>query len=205
MSIFDFFKFDEKLSSATLQAHPIGLNFEENSNRLNDVLKLLMGDYSGINFPVEFKQAYGKRLDDVIRTGHGALYLISNKMKNVLEENKLTGWKTFSIKILEKQGSEIKGYQGLSIIGRCGPIDYSKCTIIEKRTVPEGPLIKSYKGLYVGLDKWDGSDFFLPEGTFQTIITKRAANVMKKNKLTNVRLQNLSEIETPEYALKKAQ
>ncbi|GHU69179.1 hypothetical protein FACS189413_07610 [Bacteroidia bacterium] len=201
MDISKFYILSEKLSGATLQAHPVGLNFKEDDNGFDDVIRLLMGDYIDIKFPVIFKQAYGKRLDDIIRTGHAVLFLISDKMKAVLEENALTGWKTFAVKVLDKKGQEIQGYHGLSITGRCGKIDYSKSEIIEKRLVPNAPLGKYYKGLHIGLDKWDGSDFFLPEKYFGTIITSRAAEVLKKNKLTNIRLENLTEIETSDFAL----
>lgn len=201
MKISNYYSLGEKLSGATFQAHPTNLNFKEDEKGFDDVIRLLMGNYEGIEFPVVFKQAYGKRLDDVIRTGHAILFLISDKMKALLEENALTGWKTFAVKVLDKQGQAIQGYHGLSITGRCGKIDYNKSEIVEKRLVPNAPLGKYYKGLYVGLDNWDGSDFFLPEKYFGTIITSRAAEVLKKSKLTNIRLENLAVIETPDFAL----
>ena len=105
---------------------------------------------------------------------------------------------------MDKKGQEIQGYHGLSIVGRCGKIDYSKSEIIEKRLVPNAPLGKYYKGSYVSLDEWDGSDFFLPEKYFGIIITSRAAEVLKRNKLTNIRLENLAEIEMTAYALPKS-
>lgn len=160
--------------------------------------------YEGISFPVIFKQEYGKKLQDILDTGWVSLFLISDKLKAVLEENALTGWKTFAVKVLDKKGQEIQGYHGLSIVGRCGKINYSKSEIIEKRLVPNAPLGKYYKGSYVSLDEWDGSDFFLPEKYFGIIITSRAAEVLKKNKLTNIRLENLAEIEMTAYALPKS-
>jgi hypothetical protein len=47
----------------------------------------------------------------------------------------------------------------------------------------------------VTIDKWDGSDFFTPEGTYETFITRKAADVLKKNKISNVRLKNLADAE----------
>ena len=158
---------------------------------------LLLGNYSGIIFPVIFKQSeYGKKFQDVLDTGWAGFYLISDKMKSVLEDNHLTGWKTFAVKVLDKKGQAIEGYHGFSVTGRCGEIDYSKSEVIEKRLVPNGALGKFYKGLYVGLEKWDGSDFFLPEKYYGTIITSKAANILKQSKLTNIRMENLAEIET---------
>jgi hypothetical protein len=202
MNIKEFYSFGEKLFGATLQAHPINLNYQADENGFDDVVRLLMGAYHGIERPVIFKQAYGKRLDDVIRTGHAILYLISDKMKAVLEENCLTGWKTFTVKVLTKKGEEIEGYHGLSITGRCGEIDESKSEIIMKQFVPNGVFAKYYKGLHIGLDKWDGSDFFLPEKYFGTIVTSRVAEILKREKLTNIRLENLADIEIPDFMCK---
>lgn len=201
MSIEKFYTFDSKLSSSTVQAHAINLSGKEDSGGLFDQHRLIQGVYDGISFPVIFRQEYGRKLEDVLDTGWASLYLISDKMKVVLEENALTGWKTFAVKVLDKKGREIQGYHGLSITGRCGKIDYSKSEIIEKRFAVNGLLGKYYKGLHIGLDEWDGSDFFLPERYFGIIITSRVAEVLKKSKLTNIGLENLAEIETPELAL----
>jgi hypothetical protein len=162
----------------------------------SDEHRLIRGDYTDISFPVVFKQEYGNKLQDILDTGWASLYLISDKMITVLEENALTGWKTFAVKVLDKQGQEISGYHGLSITGRCGKIDYSKSEITEKRLVPNGPLAKYYKSLHISLDEWDGTDFFLPGKTLWTIMTRTAAEALKKNKLTNIKLENIAEIET---------
>ena len=200
MEIKDFYNLRSKLVSSTFQAHAIGLNKDKNENsEYYDQHMLLLGSYSGISFPAIFKQEYGKKLQDVLDTGWVSLYLISDKMKVVLEDNNLTGWETFAVKVLDKQNNEIQGYHGLSITGRCGKIDYNKSEVFEKRLVPNGPLGKYYKGLHVGLDKWDGSDFFLPEKYFGIMTTQKVAEVLKKNKLTNIKLKNLAEIETPDF------
>jgi len=194
MDIGNFYMFDSKLLSTTIQAHAITLSNKEDHDGLFDQHRLLKGIYNNIAFPVIFKQEYGKKIEDVLNTGYACLYLISSKFKEVLEENLFTGWKTFPIRLMNKKGHEIQGYYGLSVTGRCGKIDYSKSEIIEKRLVPNGPLGKYYKGLYIGLDKWDGCDFFLPEDYYGIVTTSRVAEVLKKEKLTNIRLENLKDI-----------
>jgi hypothetical protein len=114
-------------------------------------------------------------------------------MKSILEENQLIGWKTFPIKLYDKKGEEIPGYNGFSVIGKCSPTKYENCEVLEKRLVPNGPLCKYYKG--VSIDKCDGSDFVTPEGTSETFITKRAADVLKKYKISNMSLENLADRE----------
>ena len=104
-------------------------------------------------------------------------------MREILEQNGLTGWKIFSVVVLDKKENEVTGYHGLSITGRCGPIDYTKCEIFEKRPVPTGPISKFFKGRYIGLEMWDGSDFFLPKDSLGIIVTKVVAEIIKNTNL----------------------
>jgi hypothetical protein len=60
--------------------------------------------------------------------------------------------------------------------------------------VPTGPICRYYKGL--GIDEWDGMDFFMPEETLETFVTRKAAEILIKNNITNMKLKNLSEFET---------
>jgi hypothetical protein len=189
----NFFRGSSKLRSSTFLAAPVGLKVD--ANGVSDHLKLLKGHYTGISFPITFKQDNGKNLTDILDTGFAGFFLISNRMKLILEENNLTGWQVFPIKLYDKKELEIYNYHGFSIVGHCGPIDYEKSEIIEKRMFPEGPLFKCYKGLYVGLDEWNGTDFFIPRTTVMMIMTKKAADILKKNKITNLSLEKLSEFE----------
>ncbi len=198
MEIKDFYDFYSKYISSTIQVGAVGLKefspIESNKTYIFDEHKLIMGNYEDISFPVLFKQYDGKKLQDILDTGWVSLNLISDNMKSVLEANNLTGWKTFPVKVLDKKGEEITGYHGLSITGRCGPIDNSKAEIIEKQHFTNGPIVKFRKGLYIGLDKWDGSDFFLPEKYYGIMVTKKAADILKQSKLTNIKLENLTEV-----------
>ena len=182
----NFFDLTSKLVLSYGRAPPIGLN--------TDPMNLIKGDYTNVNFPIIFKQEGGNRLNDLLDTGYAGLYLISDRMKAILETAKLTGWKTFPIMLYDKKRNEIPNYHGFSTTGKSGPISYDNCEIIEKRYVPNGPICKFYKGLFI--DKWDGSDFFTPEGNYGTFITKKAADVLKEHKISNLRLENLTDRET---------
>lgn len=199
MEIKDFFVFCSKHASSTFQASAIGL--AKDNNGINDHDRLVEGLYEEINFPVVFKQEYGKKLVDILGTGWGTLYLISDKMKTILKENNLTGWKTFPIKLYDKKGIEILGYHGFSITGRCGPVDYQKAEIVNRQRIPTGPICKTYKGLYVGLNEWDGSDFFIPDKSSFFIVTKKTATALKKDKTLNATLENLIDFEMPANAI----
>jgi hypothetical protein len=201
MNIENFYTFSSKLLSSTVQAHAITLSNQKDHNGLFDQHRLIKGVYDKITFPVIFRQEYGKNLQDVLDTGWAGMFLISDKIKTILEENQFTGWKTYEIKVFNKEEQEIHGYHGLSIIGRCGMINYSKSEILQKNLITDAPLTKFYKGLYVGLEEWDGSDFFLPDKYFGTIITNSVAEILKSNMFTNIKIQNLAEIEIPHFSM----
>jgi len=183
MEMKDFFDFASQPASSTVQAHPSELSI--------DPMKLIKGNYQDVDLPIIFKQVYGNKLYDILDTGCAGFFLISERMKKILEENSLTGWKTFPIKLYDKKGSEITGYHGFSVVGHSGPTNYKNSEIVERRKVSTGPLCKYYKG--VSVDNWDGSDFFTPEKTYQTFITKKAADILKKNKITNMYIENLAD------------
>lgn len=195
MDINDFFDFRSKCVLSNFRAPPILDERKSGVDQLNDVYNLIRGNYNNIHFPVIFKQSDGKKINDVIDTEYASLYLISDRLKSILEENQFTGWKTFAIQLYDKKGNEVSGYHGLSVTGTCGPIDYEKSEIIEKRMTPQGPACRFYKGRYIGLDLWDGTDFFFPGEFRGIIITKKVAQVLQKNKITNVRLKNLADVE----------
>jgi len=200
MQINEFFDFSSKFLPTTVQTSGVDLAPTKSSEEKGDALNLLSGEYDGIVFPVRFQQKSGYVFHDIIGTRRTVLFLISDRMRDVLTNNDLTGWTAFPILLTDIQGRRIEGYQGLSITGRCGPVDYSKSEVINKRLVPTGPLCKFFKGIPIGLDEWDGSDFFLPEGNYRTVVTEHAADIIKFHRLTNIELRNLAEIEVLEQA-----
>ncbi len=193
MEIKDFFCFRSRCSSSILQAGPIGL--KEDKNGINGHTNLIKGNYDEIDFPVIFKQEYGKKLADILGTGHASLYLVSDRMKSILEDHQITGWKTFPIKLYDKKKNEILGYSGFSVTGRCGPIHDELAEIVDRQSIPNGPIYQVYKGLYVGLDEWDGTDCFIPDKTSFIVVTKKIKTLLTDNKITNLEFKNLMEIE----------
>lgn len=184
----NYYLFKSKLVSSTVQVHEDVLNNDKKNG-------LVRGDFSGLSFPIVFRKESGKKFLDLLDTGWAGLYLISDRLKNVFQENCITGWKTFAVRVIDKQGQEITGYNGLSIIGRCGSIDYRKSEVVERKFVPNGAPVKYYKGLHIDLSKWDRTGIFLVENSLWIIVTKSSADAMKEIKLTNVELINIAEIE----------
>lgn len=199
----NFFSFRSKLSNTNALFFAVELDLKPDPSGVKetDHSRLIEGQYKGITFPVFFKQERQGKFADILDTGWPKLYLISEKLKKDLENNKLTGWQIFSIQLHDLKGNEVLGYYGLSIVGRSGRTNYDRSEILEKRWIPHGPLVQYYKG--VSFDRWDGSDFFIPDKTHHIFITEKAAKILKKNQISNLILTNISDLEMDVDAVKK--
>ncbi len=170
----------------------------------NRIGELLYGKYENFDFPVIFQQekAYGgKKMTDFLNTGWGGkLTPISDKVLNLLIENNITGWKTYPIRVFDKKGVEIHGYHGLSITGRCKDLDL---TLLKERVDYQyresGPVYHYYKGYPLDLSTWDGSDMFLLSGTYWRFINKKVYSIFKKNKVSNIKFDNLADFILEEF------
>jgi hypothetical protein len=176
----------------TFSQTPVYLNNEDIG--WDKCLELIVGNYSNIILPLQVKQTSGKKWTDIL-TKSVSLHYVSDKFVNLLKENNITGWQTFPLSITDKQGNKVEGYSGFSIMGKAGKIDHSQSKIIEKQFAPNCPIVKYYKGLYFDIEKWDGSDFFILEDTIKIIVTEKVYKIIKGNKLTNFRLENLMDYE----------
>jgi hypothetical protein len=204
MEISSFYDLTDKFTSRTYQVGKSSLNEPIVEGVVPDYYRVAAGNYDRITFPVTFHHRYGNKLGDLMNTGLVVLYLISDRMRALFEQEGFTGWQTFPVVIYDKKGVEVPGYHGFSVTGRCGPIDYTRCEVVTRRYVPHGPEVRFCKGLYVGLDQWDGSDFFMPPAYYGTICTARVVEAVRRAKLTLIDFRNLADIQTDEDDLIEA-
>ena len=127
MNINQFYWLEDCIPAITVQ-----LTFEDSYFKQHGYVqkRLLAGDYEGIKFPAVFIHYRGRRWEDILGVGWPTLYVISEKIKNIFEKNNLTGWKTFPVEVLNKRKKKMEGYYGMSITGKCGPVDDSKSEIV---------------------------------------------------------------------------
>ena len=149
--------------------------------------KLEFGDYEGLQFPLVYREQpeSGKRFRDVLDNRNVARYLISDRMKQLLIENNITGWKSFPIVMYDKHGKEVPGYNGFSITGHCGGIvTYHEdiCQFDEE--------FMWYKGVSIDIDQWDGSDIFNVHAHHK-MITKRVYKLFKEHKIDAIEMTSL--------------
>lgn len=165
---------------------------------LSRIDKLVLGDVidSKINFPIEFKWLSGSNECDLISCGSAFTYLISDKFLDVLRNYNFSGWDIFPVKVFDKNKNILRGYNGLSIIGRSGEINNNlsiKKRIESKSSNQKG--YESYFGKFFDLNSWDGSDFFIPNGTFLIYVTENVRKALEKEELSNIEFKSISEIE----------
>ena len=141
---------------------------------------------------VIYAPCLGKRFFDFNMVAAG-LDLISERVYNLLMDNNITGWKGIPAVIYKHE--DLKYYL-LTITGRCGPIDKSKTTVVDNTTFIPGQTTKMYQGLFFSEDSWDGSDMFVAEYVNFTFITEKVQKLLKKNKVTNIIIENIKEFQS---------
>jgi hypothetical protein len=145
--------------------------------------------------PIEFVRDEGRTPHDLVGTTYATLVLVSNRFQDVLREHQVSGWTTFPIS-LHVEGSDLAGYQGFAVTGRCGPIDDSLSEqVLLPPPVPGGRSRRGLRGICFAPESWDGSDIFTPDGMASSFVVRRVKDLLEEAAVTNVAFQRLSEIE----------
>jgi len=175
-----FYDFSSRNFLTTFSAWPI----EEMEHSKRMMQNLPRGQFAPFVFPIVFKQVAdsGKRFRDFLDNRTISFYLISERTVVLLEDNGITGWKTYPIELFDKKGNQVNGYQGFSVIGRAGILDG-----IKERNENRTSRLKFY------LDRWDGTDFFSFENTRHIITTQKVRDLFKKNKVDAVQFSPIEE------------
>lgn len=145
--------------------------------------------------PVEFRRIAGNRRFDVIPSTYAAIRLVSRRFVKVLEAGRFTGWRVWPASIVGIDTGHIVDYAGLSILGRCGPIDTSRCARVWRQAIPGGKHYLAWFGMYFDPTTWDGSDLFCPDGSSHVIATSRVKIALERATLTNVAFIALPDVE----------
>lgn len=67
---------------------------------------LELGNYQGYEFPIVFREVAGesgKQMRDVLDNRDTMSYLISDRMRDLLVDNNITGWKCYEIEMYDKR------------------------------------------------------------------------------------------------------
>ncbi len=149
---------------------------------------LKWGDYESnpeIKFPIVWREdryESGKKMRDILDNRSVSFFLISDRLKKVLEDNNITGWKCYPIIIYDKKGNLVEGYNGFSVTGRSGEMLYD---------TPSGETdnFSTWQrskgvGRHFNINTWDGTDIFNPINTNMIIVTEKVINLLKEHHIT---------------------
>jgi hypothetical protein len=124
-----------------------------------------------------FEKSSGTYWYDFVQFSNSFDFVISDKVKNEFEKNKITGYSSFPIII---DGFEDKKYFGIAISSKSGPI-----LNLEKLNnyIDENALFD--------LKTWDGSDIFNIEATGIMACSEKVKKIILENKFSNVEIKEL--------------
>jgi hypothetical protein len=120
---------------------------------------------------------------------------ISTDVVELLQTNGIKGWSTFPVEVYERKSELLSGYYGFSVIGGECRRDRSRSQIVTRQAVPGGEPFEVYKGLYFYEEDWDGSDIFWVKSYGGIVVTEKVYKILKRAKVTNVKLIPLPEVE----------
>lgn len=139
----------------------------------------------------------GREPSDFIWTDAAIIRLVRRRLLELLRESNISGWSTFPVQIYNQANSLIDGYQGFSVIGRCGRIDPRLSKSFQK-TMPGGTF-PYFKGCFFDPDTWDGSQIFCPEGTAHIFVVRSVYEALRAANARNVAYRPISEMDFGEY------
>ncbi len=163
----DFFGLNANVKSAVYSPSIINSN-EYFTNCAECGSTYVKKDLNNIDLIIEGKGKY----PDVLLSGSWPLLIVSDKLLNIWEDNKITGFNSYPIKIFTKNGAEIlkndAHYYNIKITGKC-QLDFKamgieileECktcgaVIFNKEVWEFGtPIVKT--------NSWDGSDLFVAD------------------------------------------
>jgi hypothetical protein len=151
---------------------------------------------NGSNQRITFSVERGSVFLDLLDTGWGFLFLISDRLVRVLTDEKVTGWSPWEAIVRMPDGGGRSDYKGLSVQGSAGPIDVGAGqATLKPRRYGSGGAISTRLGLPFEQSSWDGTDIFVPSGTGYILCVERVRELFRKHGVTNARLTPIEEIE----------
>ena len=195
MTLKDFYKFNSRnyLTTFAVKSDIWKEALKRKNSKLARKISwdLELGNYEGYEFPIVFREVAGesgKQMRDVLDNRNIRTYLISDRMRDLLIDNNITGWECYEIEMYDKKGNIVSGYNGFSVTGKCNDmvkIDFENIIKDKKRDYFEA------KGAMFDIEKWDGSDIFRAGGW--RIITKKVYELFKKHKITAIEMTRMTD------------
>ena len=134
-------------------------------------------------------------LDEVVWTDDVAVVLMSPRLIDGFKAQSFSGWRTYPAHV--EANAKGHAYFGLSITGRCGRIDHNQGEWLNRDDEPGRFL----RGLFFDVQSWDGSDFFVPEGTLYICTRRRVRDYLEAASVKNIKCERLTDVLTSELVI----
>jgi len=149
--------------------------------------------------PLIVRHSGGKVLRDFVWAATG-VPMIADHVIHILQSASISGWSTYSIRILDQSDQDIQGFSGLGVTGRCAWVGFDKREeALVWRANPGGGQSPFFSGLRFPRDSWDGSDIFVGDdlnaGGAWIVVTNKVHELFRLHKITNCELEPLEEVE----------
>ncbi|POR24152.1 hypothetical protein BWK58_08495 [Flavobacterium columnare] len=133
-----------------------------------------LSDKSDIVKNNKFKVDSGKKWFDIIQFADSFKFAISEKVKDVLEINNITGWNCFPIEIENYPEQKYFVFYVTEIVGELTNLE----------------ALNNYetKKHEFDLNTWNGTDFFTNKNTLNIICSEKVKLLFEQNKITNVEI-----------------
>jgi hypothetical protein len=186
-----FYKLYDPLASRPLRLSPEGYSAWLTKDQ---AIELFRGRLE-LDAPLKLGAYMGGQATDFLWSGLIPLVCILYKVAELLRKNNISGWTTYPVEVFGRKGESLPDYHGFAVTGSKCRRDRSRSHILTRQAVPGGKPFEVYKGLYFYEKDWDGSDIFRVSSSGGTIVTEKVYKVLKKAKVTNVKLTPLPEVE----------
>jgi hypothetical protein len=163
-----------------------------------DALSLTLGE-AQTDEAIAVKWAMGGREPaDVVWTTLLSPLLIHCRIRDLLLEERVTGWTTYPVLLSGKNGKPYPDYVGLSVLGRCGTQDLTRSSVVVKQY--PGGWFPHLKGQYFDESSWDGHDLFMERrnargsGNAAIFASEKVVQAAWRAKVTNVSFTRLTDV-----------
>jgi hypothetical protein len=154
---------------------------------------LLRGDVIPSS-PVELRWESGRRLCDLVETSLFFVVLVSERLVDCLTDAGATGWRLYDVAPSDRAGRAIRGYRGLSVVGRTGPVDWQRTRPVDKGSFV---LEDARVGLFIDEATWDGSDVFMPIDSGHIVVTEKVREAVMRNGISNITVTPCEQVILP--------
>ena len=151
------------------------------------------------SFPISYELTGKKIGDTAFMLGNR---LFSDHFADILNDNLIDGFvrqKAYCSKWTDRKGNILNisevSYCFLDVTSKCGDIMNIDGSTIPKCPKCNKPLFKTNDryGVSFDMNKWDGSDIFVFDNLPNLpIVTEKLKNILVKNKLTNIKFEDIS-------------